>query len=283
MNSPLSGTVDHANVINFSQARGYLALAGAGFRRWATYRQAAVAGVFVNTVFGVIKLSILLGVADSAGGSVAGYDREGLSTYAWVSQGLIAVVLIFGWTELADRVRTGDIAVDLARPVDLQLSWLAADLGRAVWGLVSRAIVPIAFGALVFGFHWPTDPTALVLLPGSLILAVCVSFALRFMLNLLAFWLTEIHGIVLLYVLVTGLLGGHLVPVQLFPDWLQTVAYATPFPAMVQSPIDLVSGQATGADAAREVAAQLAWAVALLLLGRLVLWRATRRLVVQGG
>ena len=95
--------------------------------------------MFVNTVFGVIKLSILLGVAESAGGTVAGYDAASLSTYTWVSQGMIAVVMIFGWTELADRVRTGDIAVDLARPVDLQLAWLAADLGRAAWGLVSRA------------------------------------------------------------------------------------------------------------------------------------------------
>ena len=59
-----------------------------------------MAGVFVNTVFGVIKLSILLGVADSAGGTVAGYDADSLSTYTWMSQGMIAVVLIFGWTEL---------------------------------------------------------------------------------------------------------------------------------------------------------------------------------------
>ena len=259
------------------------ALAGAGYRRWAAYRQAAVAGVFVNTVFGVIKLSILLGVADSAGGTVAGYDAASLSTYAWVSQGLIAVVMIFGWTELADRVRTGDIAVDLARPVDLQLSWLATDIGRAAWALLSRATVPILFGAVFFGFHWPDDPTALVLLPLSVLLAVCVSFACRFMLNLLAFWLTEIRGLVLLYVLVSGLLGGHLIPVQLFPGWLQTVAYTTPFPAMVQSTIDLVTGQATGLDALGKVAAQLAWAVGLLLAGRVVLARATRRLVVQGG
>jgi ABC-2 type transport system permease protein len=259
------------------------ALAGAGFRRWATYRQAAVAGVFVNTVFGVIKLSILLGVADSAGGTVAGYDRVGLSTYAWVSQGIIAVVMIFGWTELADRVRTGDIAIDLARPVDLQLAWLAADLGRAAWGLVSRAIVPILFGAAVFGFRVPTDPAALVLLPVSLTLAVCVSFACRFLVNLLSFWLTEVRGPVLFYVLASGMLGGHLIPVQLFPGWLQTVAYATPFPAMIQSPIDLVTGQAVGWGVLQRVVVQVVWALGLLGLGRVVLARATRRLVVQGG
>ena len=259
------------------------ALAGAGFRRWSSYRQAAAAGVFVNTVFGVIKLSILLGVADSAGGSVAGYDAASLSTYAWVSQGLIAVVMIFQWTELAERVRTGDIAVDLARPVDLQLAWLAADLGRALWALLSRALVPIVFGALFFGFHRPDDPTALALLPVSLLLAVCASFGGRFLLNLTSFWLTEIRGLVLLYVLVAGLLGGHLIPVQLFPGWLQTVAYATPFPAMMQSPLNLVTGQSTGGAAVRDVLVQAAWTAGLLLAGRVALARATRRLVVQGG
>lgn len=269
--------------MSVSALRPASALAGAGFRRWSTYRQAAVAGVFVNTLFGVIKLSILLGVADSAGGDVAGYDRVGLSTYAWMSQGLIAVVVIFHWTELADRVRTGDIAVDLARPVDLQLAWLAADLGRAVWALLSRAVVPVLFGAAVFGFRLPGDVAAAVLLPVSITLAVVVSFACRFMVNLAAFWITEVRGPVMFYVLVSGLLAGHLIPVQLFPAWLQAVAYATPFPAMIQWPIDLVTGQATGGRAVLIVTAQLGWAMVLMAVGRMVLRRATKRLVAQGG
>jgi hypothetical protein len=76
-------------------------LAGAGFRRWSTYRQAALAGAFTNTVFGVIKVSLLFAVAAGTGGAVAGYDRAGLSTYAWTSQALIAVVYVFGWTGCA--------------------------------------------------------------------------------------------------------------------------------------------------------------------------------------
>jgi ABC-2 type transport system permease protein len=263
--------------------RPYVALAAAGFRRWSTYRLAAAAGVFTNTVFGVIKLSILLAVAESAGGTVAGYDAASLSTYTWVSQGLIAFVMIFSWTELADRVRTGDIAVDLARPVDLQLAWLAADLGRAAWALLSRALVPLVFGAVVYGLYVPSDPTALALLPLSLLLAVVVSFGCRFVVNLTAFWLVEIRGVAMLYVLASGVLGGHLVPVHFFPAWLQAVAYATPFPSMVQTPIDLVTGQADGSAAAGLVLAQVAWAVGVLLLGRVVLVRATRKLVLQGG
>jgi len=269
--------------VSLPALRPAAALAGAGFRRWSTYRQAAVAGVFVNIVFGVIKLSILLGVAESAGGTVAGYDAASLSTYTWVAQGMIAFVVIFSWTELAERVTTGDIAVDLARPVDLQLAWLATDLGRAGWALLSRAILPLAFGAVVYGLYVPDDPTAIVLVPLSLLAAVVVSFACRFAVNLVAFWLVEVRGIVMFYVLVSGLLGGHLIPVQMFPEWLRTLAYATPFPAMIQTPIDLVTGQATGLRALGLVLAQLVWAVVLLGAGRLVLAGATRKLVVQGG
>ena len=107
--------------------------------------------------------------------------------------------------------------------------------------------------------------------------------ACRFAVNLTAFWLVEIRGVVMFYVLVSGLLGGHLIPIHLFPDWLRDLAYATPFPAMVQTPIDLMTGQATGLRALGLVAAQLAWAGGLLVGGRLVLAGATRKLVVQGG
>ena len=55
-----------------------MALVAAGFRRYASYRQATLAGAFTNTVFGVIKISILFPAASAAGGTVAGYDRAAL-------------------------------------------------------------------------------------------------------------------------------------------------------------------------------------------------------------
>jgi ABC-2 type transport system permease protein len=264
-------------------AAAALALARAGFARWATYRQAALAGMFTNTVFGVIKLSVLLAIIKQTGGTVAGYDRDQLSTYVWMSQALIAVVAVFGSSDLAQRVRTGDIAVDLARPLDLQLSWLATDLGRAAYAVFARGVLPMVLGGALFGFSFPTDPAAVALLAPAVLLAVVVSFACRFLVNLAAFWVVEIRGPLTIYVLTTNLLCGLIIPVQLFPTWLKVLAYATPFPWLLQAPCDLATGQSRGWAAAGTVAAQLAWSLALLALGRLVLARATRKLVVQGG
>jgi ABC-2 type transport system permease protein len=86
-----------------------------------------------------------------------------------------------------------------------------------------------------------------------------------------------------LYFVLIGPLCGLFVPVHMFPAALRAVLNATPFPSMFQAPIDVMSGRVLGEDALRVVGIQFLWVVALFLLGRAVMWRATRRLVVQGG
>ena len=76
----------------------YLAYAVAGFRRYATYRQAMVAAVFTNCVFGFLRAAVLLAVAGAD--AVAGYDEPRLATFVWVGQGLIGVVFLWAPTEL---------------------------------------------------------------------------------------------------------------------------------------------------------------------------------------
>jgi viologen exporter family transport system permease protein len=259
------------------------ALAGAGFRRYATYRQATAAGAFTNTVFGVIKVSILLAVARSAGGSVAGYDAAALSTYTWVGQGLIAAVWLFGWTTVAERVRTGDIAIDLARPAHPIAVWLAEDLGRAGQACLVRFIVPMVAGGLLFGLRAPTRIETVPLFLVSATIAVVVSFGCRVTLNLAAFWLLDVRGLVTMYMAASNVLSGMLVPVAFFPGWLHTLAYATPFPSLLQVPVDLAVERVTGWAALGALAMQAGWAVAALATAGWVLRRGTRKLVVQGG
>ncbi len=255
----------------------------AGFRRYSTYRIATAAGAFTNSAFGLVKASITVGAIGAAGGELAGYSAIEGATYAWLTQAFLTPVHVFAWTDLAERVRTGDIAVDLARPADLQLSWLAADLGRATYAFLPRGLPPLLVGALTFGLALPG--TALPYLLGfvSLVLGVTVSFACRFALNLSAFWLLDIRGPVTLYIVASNVLSGLVVPVHWFPDWLRTLAAATPFPSMLQAPVDVLSGRVLGLDAAEVVAQQLFWVLVTLLAGRWLLARGTSRLVLQGG
>ena len=101
--------------------------------------------------------------------------------------------------------------------------------------------------------------------------------------QLSSFWVIEIRGIQTFYMVVSGFFAGLVFPLALMPDWLRAMAMLTPFPSMLQHPIDILSGRVTGPDIWWLVAQQVGWLVALVLLGRVLLAAGTRRLVVQGG
>jgi len=258
-------------------------LARAGFRRYSTYRLATLAGLTTNTVFGLIRASILLAALASAGTSIAGYDAGEISSFVWWSQGLIASVNLFAWSEVATRVRSGDIAVDFARPIDPQVAYLATDLGRGVLQFLARGVPSILIGALTFGIALPQSPWLWPLALVSTLLAVVISFGCRYAVNLTSFWLVESRGPQLVYVVVSGFLCGLYVPVHWFPGWLQLIAHATPFPSMLQTPIDLLSGRASPADALPLLLTQVLWASGALALGQVLTQLGRRRLEVQGG
>jgi ABC-2 type transport system permease protein len=260
------------------------ALAGAGFRRYSTYRQATVAGAFTNTVFGFLRCYVMLAVAAAAGGTAAGYRGPQLVTYVWIGQALLAVVQIWGWTDLADRVRTGDVQSDLLRPVHPVASYLAADLGRAGHAALTRFVVPTAIGALCFAMYAPHAPLSYPAFAVSALLAVVVSFGLRYLVNLTAFWLLDIRGVTTLWLLGSNVLSGMYFPLAFLPGWAQAVLWlGTPFPAQLQAPIDIVVERGSTGHRALLLFDQLCWAALLIGLCLLVQRRAERRLVVQGG
>ena len=261
------------------------ALAWSGFRRYATYRQATIAGSFTNTVFGFLRCYVLLALAaGTVGGRPAGYDATQLATYVWVGQGILSVVVVGHWSDLADRIRTGDVAADLLRPISPVTSYLAADLGRAGHALLTRFGPPLLAGMIFFPLYapgrWQTVPRFAV----SLVLAVVISFCCRFLANAAAYWLHDARGPQLVWVLSAGVLAGLYFPLRLLPDWLALILWlATPFPSLMQGPLDVLIERDDPVLQAGLVAVQVAWAAGLLALARLVQRRAERKLVVQGG
>jgi ABC-2 type transport system permease protein len=260
----------------------YLALVRAGFRRWSSYRAATVAGVLTNTTFGFIRLAVLF-AALAAGGPIAGYSRADAATYTWLTQALIMTIAMWNWIDLATRIQTGDVVTDLQRPIDLQFAYLAEDYGRAAYQLIARGLPPFIIGALVYTLVLPTSFGQWCAFALSLVLAVTVSFGMRFIVNLLAFWVLDWRGLLALSSAFTTVASGFVIPIAFYPHWLAAVFTALPWASMIQTPIDVFIGRRTGATLASGLALQVFWAITLLGLGRVLLASANRRLVVQGG
>jgi ABC-2 type transport system permease protein len=259
-------------------------LARRGYRRYAAYPGATYAGLFTNVFFGFLIAYILLAVYERAD-VIGGYDVRDAIAYVWLSQALLTVVGIFGpsWYELARRVQTGDVATDLQRPVDVQRAALAEDLGRAGYQLLWRAVPQFLIGALLFEITIPSEPVRWLLFLVSVGLAVLAGFGIRFLVNLMSFWLLDYRGPVLLMIAVNLVLSGMIIPLSFFPEPLDSIARVTPFAAMLQAPIDVYVGAPLGGSVATVLALQASWALALAAGGRLLLGAGTRKLVVQGG
>ena len=253
-----------------------------GFRRYATYRWATFAGVFTNTVFGFIRAYVLIALF-AAVPRIGAYDRADALTYTFLVQGLIMPLYLWGWLEIAESVQSGQIATDLYRPLDYQMYWLFQDLGRAAYHAIMRGIPPFVVAAIVFDLRLPQHPVTWLAFASSVGLAVTVSYAMRFMVNLSAFWIIDIRGVHALAAAIWTSLSGFIIPIAFFPDGLRDVIRLLPFVAMIEMPIEIFLEHVRGVDLVATMAVQAAWALVLLGAGRGLLSGATRKLVVQGG
>jgi ABC-2 type transport system permease protein len=263
----------------------YVAIATRAFRRYSTYRAATLAGIFTNSVFGIIYSFAYLALW-KANPTAGGYDRVDAVTYVWLGQALRMTIALWGGgttDDLAERIRTGDVAIDLYRPVGLVGWYLASDLGRAAYHFLTRGIGPTVVGFVLFDIRLPAGPAAALGFAVSLVLAVVVSFSIRFLVASSAFWLLDQSGVKVMSGAFAIFFSGMMLPLVLFPGWLGTLANALPWASYVQVPADIWLGKHTGTALLAALGFQVLWIVVLLGCCHGVLRAATRKVVVQGG
>jgi ABC-2 type transport system permease protein len=173
------------------------------------------------------------------------------------------------------RVRRGDFSPLLLRPVHPIVGDIADELA---YKTQTAPLLALASLVLVVTFQ-PRLETAwwavAVGLP-ALLLASVIRFLTTWTVALAAFWLTRTQAVAQVYLLTLFFLGGEAAPLALLPDWVQGVAWLTPFPWMLAFPAALLIGHLAPAQAVAGLGMQLLWVAASLLLLS-VCWRAALR------
>lgn len=262
--------------------RLYLEVAIRAFRRATTYRSAYVAGILTNAFFGAL-ISFMYVAVYGDGGAVAGFSLHDAISYNWLTQSLISIGA--GWiisTEISTSIRTGEVLTDLSRPWSFFGYWLSRSLGERLFNLAFRGSLTYLIGVLYFGARIPAPADLLAFIP-AILLALLVSFAFSFCVNLSAFWLLDSSGVILLSNTLLSFFSGFLLPLAFFPPALRAVAELLPFRAISGLPAQIFLGQLRGADLAYALLIQLGWAAALTSLALALQAAAMQKVVVQGG
>jgi len=180
-------------------------------------------------------------------------------------------------------IRTGEVASDLSRPVDYFGYWCAQDVGRAAAHMLWRGLPMMALYALFYRIALPPTVLHWLALIPALALALWVSFGWRFLVSLAAFWTHDAVGIGRAAWTLTVFLSGFLMPLAFLPPWMKAVMSLTPFPAMVNTPIEVYLGLMDGPALLGALAVQAFWVMVLYALAQTVLAAGVRKLVIQGG
>jgi ABC-2 type transport system permease protein len=231
--------------------------------------------------YGVILLifSKLWAVVAERGAIAEATPRELLWYLAITEWVMLSMPLIH--LQIESDVRRGDIAYLLPRPISYIGSRIAESGGDFLLRAAVLAVAGCAFAGLLSG-GLPEDPRGLLLaLPLGLV-AGYVGLCFHAAVGLCAVWLQDCSPVYWIWQKCAFILGGLMLPLEVYPDWLREIALWTPFSALMHGPGRMAFGWQP--DFAALVAAKLLfWAVVATALLAWVHRRAMTRLEVNGG
>jgi ABC-2 type transport system permease protein len=196
---------------------------------------------------------------------------------------LVQIIQRFSQTEhlerdIAEQVRDGSIATQLMRPWSFQVYSYLTVYARSLFSFVMTSIPLFLFSFFLLGLKFPGFLNLLLFIL-SLQLAFLVSAGLSFLVGLAAFYLRSNEGVIQVKDFIATILSGALVPLAMFPNWLERLSSLLPFQTIVAVPIGIY----TGTMSVEALLLQLFWAAALLILGKSLFLAARRKLEILGG
>ncbi len=183
---------------------------------------------------------------------------------------------------LQERIRTGDVALDIAKPLSFPGQLIARQVGASL-SLLPFALLALPFAWVAGGLQGPASLEALVLYIASCALAYCIVALIGLLMGLVSFWTFQLEGMLLIYRFVNQLFSGALLPLWLFPPALYTIALFLPFQAVAFLPVSIYLGELQTTSLIETFAIQIAWILLLCILVLLTWSRAKRFVSIQGG
>jgi ABC-2 type transport system permease protein len=230
----------------------------------------------------VIQLVVWSTIADQHGGSVNGITAQEFAAYYIVWTLVRNMNIVFGAPFWEWRIREGQLSGQLLRPMHILHFDLAYFAG---WKFVVVGLwVPIAIG-LSLVFKPDLHPTALEIV--VFIFAIWGAYLIRSMfqgvIGMLNFWTTRGAAVFDLYMATEMMLSGRLVPLQLMPGWVQTLANFLPFKWTFGFPIEALVGHMSPASLVLGLGVQVLWIGIGYVLFKFAWTAAIKRFSAVGG
>lgn len=256
----------------------FLTLARKTYIRNLQFRASHLIQNFASAIFGFIYISIWTGIGESR--SLGEYGLAGMISYVAFNQ---CCLWVSGFPTnglgMEASVRSGQIAMDLMRPVHLFYHLMSKEWGQIAYQLVYKFIPIYALYLWVL----PLQPPASASVAAATLLALAIggyiAICLQYLIGAAALWTTESTWLVYVNYAFSMLLSGFLIPIEWLPGPLAWISAYSFYPYLHYVPTRIYLGMSS----VDLVAGGLLWCAALTLLCLLATRLMRHRVEVQGG
>ncbi|MGO8788099.1 MAG: ABC transporter permease [Terriglobia bacterium] len=263
-------------------ARLYWAFARVGFVNTLAYRLRYFTGIVTYFIYVSVYYFIWKAIYEHST-SIEGFDFAHLLTYIGVGWIIRSFYFNNIDQDLAYQVMEGRLAMDLIKPVNIQIMYVARAAGESVFRLALLTVPTAVVLFLVYPLRLPASLGD----AGAFLVSVGLSFlivaAINFAVGTFALRLQSILGLLRAKFFLLELFSGLLLPMTFFPHIVQKILDLLPFQYISYIPMLIYLGKLQGAGLARAIALQVFWVAVLLAIGD-GLWRwSSRKVIIQGG
>lgn len=262
-----------------SQIRPLTALFGAG---WQSARQDKITRIALATVYVglIVVLSGLYRMTPFE--TLENAEHLTFASVVWYMT-ITELVAIAVWTqyrEVREEVLSHQIAGRFVLPLSYHRIKAGEWLGRTSRSMIEFSLLGTLVAWLLTGGFSP-GLASLPLLAVSLFLSVIIFNNIHMMIGLTEVWGAHSRPAFLIMQKLLFLLGGLLIPLDIYPQWLQKIAWATPFPAILYGPGSFAFGK-SGSEVIGLLSLQVFWAFATLGAASLVYLAARNKIGRDG-
>ena len=256
------------------------------FKTGLQYRAAALAGISTQIFFGIVYISVYVAFYESDSSNLP-MELSQLVSYLWLNQCFFS--LIYLWykdKDIINLIKTGNIAYELCRPQNLYLMWSSKLLGERLSKVLLRFLPVIIFAVLLpspFNLDLTTTLPRFIIFIISLGLSSILVTVLILLYHIICLFTLDEKGIVNMFMVVSDILSGLTIPIPFFPSYLQNISNILPFRYVSDFPFRLYVGNITINEGFIGIIVQIIWIIILIVIGNLLMKKALKKAVIQGG
>ncbi|HVZ58180.1 MAG TPA: ABC-2 family transporter protein, partial [Patescibacteria group bacterium] len=165
------------------------------------------------------------------------------------------------------EIQEGNLVNYILKPFSHLVDHFIGELG---WRMIQGAMGFVVLLFFLFALHVPisitTSPPILILLIFSMVFAYIVSFLCKMILGISAFWFTDFRGMQEIVEVLILLFGGFLMPLEFYPQILQTITHFLPFAYFAYYPVILAEGKLDIMQGIMVLGVQVMWIAVLAVI-----------------